>query len=221
MRSTRSLRNSWPLAERMPDTEYGYKERGGDPYCYPGTTILRNKAGIRDAKKLSDYERRLTRLELLTLADSPIDGDFDLTHLRAIHRCLFSVIYEWAGEIRSGDFLAKASSLFCIGSYIEINAERIFKELHDKRLLVGLPKDDFVREMAYFMGEVNALHPFREGNGRTSREFFRELALNAGWELNFGDIDKGALLRADIEAFKGRYDMLIEILRDNCTEMER
>jgi cell filamentation protein len=68
------------------------------------------------------------------------------------------------------------------------------------------------------MGEVNALHPFREGNGRTSREFFRQLSLNSGYILDFSEIKKEALLMADIEAFNGQYENLIKILCEAVTE---
>jgi len=66
--------------------------------------------------------------------------------------------------------------------------------------------------MAYYMGEINALHPFREGNGRTFREFFRQLSLNANYILDFGKTEKEELLTADIEAFNGQYERLIKIL---------
>ncbi len=66
--------------------------------------------------------------------------------------------------------------------------------------------------MAYYMGEINALHPFREGNGRTAREFFRQLSLNAKYTLDFSKTEKEELLTADIEAFNGKYDKLINIL---------
>ena len=66
--------------------------------------------------------------------------------------------------------------------------------------------------MAYYMGEINALHPFREGNGRTLREYFRQLSLNANFILDFSKTEKDKLLMADIEAFNGLYTRLIKIL---------
>jgi cell filamentation protein len=71
---------------------------------------------------------------------------------------------------------------------------------------------NFIKRLAYYMGEVNALHPFREGNGRTSREYFRQLSLNGNYILDFSKINKDDLLTADIEAFNGSYDNLIKIL---------
>jgi cell filamentation protein len=78
--------------------------------------------------------------------------------------------------------------------------------------LCGLDKSEFIEKMAYYMGEINALHPFREGNGRTAREFFRQLSLNAKYPLDFSKTEKKKLLIADIEAFNGSYEKLIRIL---------
>jgi cell filamentation protein len=78
--------------------------------------------------------------------------------------------------------------------------------------LCRLKKAQFIERMAYYMGEINALHPFREGNGRTAREFFRQLSLNANYVLDFGKVNKDELLTADIEAFDGKYEKLIKIL---------
>jgi cell filamentation protein len=78
--------------------------------------------------------------------------------------------------------------------------------------LQGLKKLKFIEKLAYYMGEVNALHPFREGNGRACREFFRQLSLNANYILDFSKTRKEELLEADVEAFNGRYEKLIKIL---------
>jgi cell filamentation protein len=92
------------------------------------------------------------------------------------------------------------------------SANKIFTNILKENNLYELKKSDFIKRMAYYMGEVNALHPFREGNGRASREFFRQLSLNADYVLDFSEIEKEALLMADIEAFNGQYGDLIKIL---------
>ena len=75
-----------------------------------------------------------------------------------------------------------------------------------------MEKPVFISRMAYYIGEINALHPFREGNGRTSREFFRQLALHSNYLLDFSITKKEDLLAADINAFNGVYDDLIALL---------
>jgi cell filamentation protein len=129
-----------------------------------------------------------------------------------MHKIIFEDIYEWAGQIRRGDFLSKGNSIFCRGQYIVENAKVIFENILKENNLLGLNKSKFIERMAYYMGEINALHPFREGNGRTVREFFRQLSLNAKYTLDFSKTEKDDLLTADIDAFNGKYDRLIYIL---------
>ena len=192
--------------------EYDYNYHGLENYCYRGTDILINKLNIRDEEQLSMAERDITRLKLLKLFKSPVPIKFDFALLCNIHKTIFEDIYNWAGQIRKGDFLSKGSSIFCRGSLIQLNADTIFGGLASENYLCDLDKKAFISRMAYYMGEVNALHPFREGNGRTSREFFRQLALHANYLLDFSNTSKGDLLAADINAFNGVYDNLIAIL---------
>jgi cell filamentation protein len=191
---------------------YGYTYDGSESYCYPGTDILKNKLGIRDDKALTIAEREITSLKLLKLYTKPLVQKFTFETLCKIHKIIFVDIYEWAGQIRQGDFLSKGNSIFCRGQYIIENAKIIFKNIQKENNLSGLDKSDFIERMAYYMGEINALHPFREGNGRTAREFFRQLSLNAKYTLDFNKIKKEELLLADIEAFNGKYYKLINIL---------
>jgi cell filamentation protein len=193
-------------------SEYAYNYHGTENYCYPGTDILRNKQGITDEIILTNAEREITSLRLLMIRDMQTMGQFDLAHLCNIHRFIFSDIYDWAGELRRGEFLSKGNSLFCRGPYLEENAKNTFSKLLQENYLRNLEKEQCIEQLAFYMGEVNALHPFREGNGRTAREFFRQLSLNAGSILDFGSVDKEALLAADIKAFNGQYDSLAAIL---------
>jgi cell filamentation protein len=192
--------------------EYKYAFSGEDKYCYPGTSVLRNRQDIRAQDALMVAEREITSLKLLMLRKKPLSEQFDFAHLRAIHCFLFGDIYEWAGEIRQGDFLSKGSTLFCLGRYIESNAKKIFADIVKENKLRGLEKHKFVEKLVYYMGEVNALHPFREGNGRTTREYFRQLSEYAGYDLDLGGVNKDELLTADIAAFDGDYAPLASIL---------
>jgi cell filamentation protein len=192
--------------------KYNYTYEGSENYCYPGTDILKNKLGIRDDVALTVAEREITSLKLLKLYKIPTVEEFNFETLCKIHEIIFEDIYEWAGQIRRGDFLLKGNSIFCRGPYIVENAKIIFGNISNENDLCGLNKSEFVERMAYYMGEINALHPFREGNGRTAREFFRQLSLNANYTLDFRKTEKEKLLTADIEAFNGKYERLIQIL---------
>jgi cell filamentation protein len=193
-------------------SEYDYSYHGFENYCYPGTDILINKLNIRDDDHLSIAERDITRLKLLKLFNSPVPKEFDFTLLCNIHKVIFEDIYNWAGQIRKGEFFSKGSSIFCRGSLIQINADAIFCGITNENYLCNLDKKTFISRIAYYMGEVNALHPFREGNGRTAREFFRQLSLHANYLLDFNNTSKDDLFVADINAFNGIYDNLITIL---------
>jgi len=192
--------------------KYDYAYEGPEGYCYPGTNILKNKLGIRDDTALTIAEREITSLKLLMLYNMPVIEIFNFNNLCKIHKTIFEDIYEWAGLARHGDFLSKGNSIFCRGQYIMENANKIMKNLQKENSLYGLAKSKFIEKTAYYMGEINALHPFREGNGRTCREFFRQLSLNANYTLDFSKTDKEELLTADIEAFNGKYEKLIKIL---------
>jgi cell filamentation protein len=192
--------------------EYDYIYEGSEGYCYPETDVLKNKLGIRNNDALTIAEREITSLKLLMLYNMPQMIKFDFESLCKIHKTIFDDIYEWAGKIRRGDFLSKGNSIFCRGLYIMENANKIFGNLLKENNLCKLRKSQFIERIAYYMGEINALHPFREGNGRTSREFFRQLSLNANYVLDFSKIEKEELLTADIEAFNGQYNRLIKIL---------
>ena len=194
-----------------------YDYHGTENYCYPGTNILINKLNIKNDEQLSIAERKITRLKLTELFTLPIANTFDFSLLCNIHQSIFIDIYDWAGKIRTGEFLSKGVSLFCRGSLIKYNADIIFKNLAGENYLCNLDKKSLISRMAYYMGEINALHPFREGNGRTLREYFRQLTYNAGYTLDFSRTDKDKLLIADINALNGNYNDLIKILDEAIT----
>jgi cell filamentation protein len=192
--------------------KHNYSYEGSESYCYPGTDVLKNKLGIKDGNALTIAEREITSLKILKLYNAQIFGEFNFVTLCKIHKIIFEDIYEWAGQTRRGDFLSKGNAIFCRGPYVVKNAKIIFGNILKENNLAGMGKSKFVERTAYYMGEINALHPFREGNGRTSREFFRQLSLNANYTLDFSKTEKEKLLTADIEAFNGKYEKLIQIL---------
>ena len=172
-------------------------------YCYPDSEILKNKMGIRNMGKLQQMERKLTMLRILELIDKPVQGKFDLQHLKLIHRYIFQDVYDWAGEIRKVD-IAKGN-MFCNARFIESQASEIFKNLKEENYLQGLSEKESAIRMAYYFSEINALHPFREGNGRSQREFIRTLALNMGYVINFAKVSKEEMIRASQDSFLCNY----------------
>jgi cell filamentation protein len=185
-----------------------------DPYTDPVTGILRNKLGLSTAADLEAAEREITHAALILLSESPVHPSYDLAHLCTIHRRIFGDIYDWAGQIRTVA-IAKGN-MFCLPQYIETSAAEIFRTLRGENFLRGLERHAFIERLTYYLGEVNAAHPFREGNGRTQRAFFEQLARDAGFTLNWQHLDgarnidaSAAIMRGDAEPMRKMLDMLI------------
>lgn len=105
-------------------------------------------------------------------------------HLKAIHRQIFQDVYEWAGKFRTVN-MSKASHLFGLAAFLEPAIQEILTKLATEKYLVNLDAEIFSDRAAYFIGELNAAHPFREGNGRTQREFIRQLGMTAGHYIDW------------------------------------
>lgn len=186
-----------------------------DPYCYPNSRVLKNKLGITERDELYNEERNLSNLRAQELLYNPINGRFDFSHLQKIHAYLFQDIYYWAGQVRTVD-IAKGD-LFCRCFAIESEAKRIFDELRTEQYLQGLSVGKFAERLAYYLAEINALHPFREGNGRTQREFIRQLAFQSNYFLSYVGITSEEMTEASKASFRRDYSpfekMILEHLR--------
>ncbi|WP_281291975.1 Fic/DOC family protein [Streptomyces tailanensis] len=110
-------------------------------------------------------------------------------------------MYHWAGELRTVD-IAKHTP-FCPLQHMTAYAAEVFGRLRAADHLRGLARDDFVRAAAGLYGDTNALHPFREGNGRTQRAFLTELGRQAGWPINWAGLDADENEHASIKSFLG------------------
>jgi cell filamentation protein, protein adenylyltransferase len=151
-----------------------------DPYCYPGTNVLRNIENIKDAEELAAFERTATANRMETLPDHfPITPE----GYRAIHRYIFQDVYDWAGEYRTVD-IARIDNLFCLAPYIMQELAKRFDTIRSENNLRGLSSEDFATRAAEHAAELNAIHPFREGNGRTLRAFLFVLARQAGHNIH-------------------------------------
>ena len=174
-----------------------------DTYCYPGTEILRNKADIRDKQQLAQFEYRKTAEHSMELRESPVAGQFDLLHLQAIHYFLFQDLYAWAGKIRTVD-IAKGATPFAHHAVIQSYADKyLFPAIARDNLLAGLDKPTFVKRLAYHYAEINALHPFSEGNGRSTRQFVEQLARHAGFDLDYTKVSQKTWIDAATASFLG------------------
>ncbi len=168
-------------------------------YCYPSTDVLINKLDIKDKELLEEADSLYSAQRLLELQAEPVSGNFDLKHLKEIHYYIFQDLYEFAGEIREED-ITKGNTHFAKSQYIVPNAVKLFKELENENFLAETSIKQFVKRASYYMAELNILHPFRDGNGRSIREFIRCLALHCGYKLNWKSINKDELFNASIRS---------------------
>ena len=193
-------------------TGQGY-EAFDDPYAYKGTSVLRNRLGIKDAAVLEAFELEMTALR----AEEPLpDGRFGPAHYRKIHHHLFQDVYPWAGRYRTVR-TGKSGNWFCFPEYIASAMNALFGKLKTGTLLTAQSSDNFVTEAAGFLAELNAIHPFREGNGRTQLSFLHLLALKAGHPLALDRIEPATFLTAMITSFSGDVVLLERELKKLLT----
>lgn len=185
----------------------GY-EAFDDPYCYKGTFVLKNKLGTRDAETLEAFELEMSSLR----ADEPLpDGRFGPAHYRAIHRHLFQDVYTWAGKYRTVR-TGKAGNWFCYPDYIGREMDRLFARLTADDLLKGRTSVAFIDGAAHFLADLNAIHPFRDGNGRAQLAFMHLLGIEAGHHLDFARLQPEPFMQAMIQSFAGNVGPLVEQL---------
>lgn len=182
-----------------------YEDRNSS-YCYENTNTLINKLDIRDSKVLQKYEAKITAAKLLALMQKGIIGNFDVKHINAIHKYLFEDIYPFAGKLRTEN-IAKGVFRFAEWEYIEPELERLLNELKQENYLENLSKENLAERLAYYLSELNVLHPYREGNGRTTREFIRELALKNGYVLDLRKVSPKDFLNACIKSIVDTSDL--------------
>jgi cell filamentation protein len=155
-----------------------------------------------DEAVLSKLERNLTANRIIELRAEPIHGKFDFEHLKQLHGRIFQDMYDWAGQERTLS-MRKGSTLFCLAENLDSYQTKVFGDLAKDGFFKGMDPEQFTKKSAQFLGDLNALHPFREGNGRTQREFMRELALNAGYRLELDKVPQKLMTEASIQSYYG------------------
>ncbi|WP_348625866.1 MULTISPECIES: Fic family protein [unclassified Mesorhizobium] len=137
--------------------------------------------------------------------------------LQGVDHHLFQDVYEWAGEVRAIP-IGKGGNWFCYPEYINQEMHRIFGELADGDYLCELDLDAFAVRAAHVLAEINAVHPFREGNGRTQLTFLAMLMENAGFPFNADMLGRENVLNAMIESFAGEETPLAELIKDIASQ---
>ncbi|OLV17133.1 Cell filamentation protein [Deinococcus marmoris] len=208
---------------------------GLDPYT-GDNGVMKNRLGIQDAGELSQAERKLASIRAVEIKDGSAPaatrGHFDADHLRAIHQHTFQDVYEWAGTTRGDDLtlegqreqqpvqLIKAQTSFEEGPKVNAKLDSLFARLAEQDGLRSLSREDFSRQAADVLSDLNQVHPFREGNGRTQREFMIQLAEQAGHPLQFEAVTQQRMTVVSFDAAQGDKDSMRRLF-DEITDPDR
>lgn len=181
-----------------------------DPYCYPGTAVLVNLADLTDQAELDQFELAM----YLSRAEEALpEGDLGYDHYRAIHHHLFQDVYSWAGQPRTVR-IGKGGNWFCYPEYIEGMMAVTLSPQAIRALLRTRGPDDFAVQSAHLIAEINACHPFREGNGRTQLAYLNLLSATAGYAFNIAVLEPKRVISAMIESFGGNSGPLATLIAD-------
>ena len=170
-----------------------------DIYCYPNSTTLKNLFNITDADHLDKIEQTVVATRLTELNDIFLPYPISFLYLKEIHKYLFQSIYIWAGKIRTVR-LSKPNLAFAYPEYILQETNKLFKKLKTKNYYKQTTKSDFCCYLADFKTEINIIHPFRDGNGRSIRKLLEDIAFKAGFRVHFEKISYAQYLQAMIES---------------------
>ncbi len=177
---------------------------GKDPYIDIDTGVLRNLLGKTTAKALDEAEANIAWSEISLMLQGTHPKLMDLTYefFLAIHKQLFGAIYDWAGQLRTVE-VSKGATSFARADYLQANLEMLFQQLAADDHWSVTDKQEFTEKLAYYYGELNVLHPFREGNGRTIRTFLSLLADCHGYYIAWGDMTAAENIQASIASYNG------------------
>ena len=187
-------------------------------YTDPETGVLRNLAGITDPRDLLFFEsaaviKRAQELEIYTIKIQ------NAATLLDIHRYLFQDVYHWAGQKRAVE-ISKQGKPFFLTEYFDNGFSYTDTLIVDYRKINPADKSSLAGYLAVLLDNINYLHPFREGNGRTQREFIRVLALEKGYSLNMNPPDNldvfERYMSGAIEGDVGKLTLLILELMVHC-----
>lgn len=168
-----------------------------DPYCYPNSTVLKNLRNLRTQTALDRFEAVMTAWR--SKQPMPL-GRLSVSHYKAVHRHLFQDVHPWVGRFRAVR-ISKGNSMFCYPDHIAGEMARLFGALQKEAYFRGLTPEAFAKKAAHFLAELNAIHPFREGNGRTQLAFLTLIAAKAGHPIDTARMNPEDIMQAMIASF--------------------
>ncbi|SHM50325.1 Fic/DOC family protein [Ruminococcus flavefaciens] len=190
-----------------------YSIEGCNDSCYPDTTVLVNKLDIREQELLNEAESIIVT-SCSVKAEKELDfKDVDFEYYKGLHKLIFGDLYEWAGTVRTIN-ISKKGTVFCDHNELERLGRLRFERLRARDFFRDMEYDEFVSEVSELYHELNMLHPFREGNGRTLRLFVTLLVRNAEYDIDFALCDPDMLAIANIKAAQGDISLLKAVFAD-------
>jgi cell filamentation protein len=188
------------------------KEKYDRKYCYPNSFVLINAANINDKNDLELFERNMSAKRIAETRISPIKGNFDFKHLQAIHKHIFQDVYpKWAGKPRSVD-ISKDQTRFCYAENISNYANEVFIKIANDKTMITDNSQTVFSKLAMHIGDINALHAFREGNGRTQRLFIEYQAKIAGISIDYSKTSPEEMLYASKQSLLNNNKPFEEIM---------
>lgn len=189
-------------------------------YTDPISGLLRNKQDITDPEVLIFVESGAVTKRLQELYENPIKID-GIDSLFEIHKHLFQDIFNWAGKKRNVE-ISKDGKQFFPTTHFDNAFTYIDQLIAEFKKIPRGNKINLVEKLAEILDNVNYLHPFREGNGRTQREFLRLLASEKSLILNLNPPDNKSVyeryMKGTIESDITTLTELIFELVDNENE---
>lgn len=199
-----------PWETGSPETRWnGY-------FIESGSEVLRNLLGVEDSQVLADAENDLVEFRTAELREQPdrVRRTFDLLHLQALHRQLFQDVYEWAGDLRTVGLAKGGGESFAPPDDLWRPVDHVVQRIRESDYLRGLAEDRIAYEVAYLYDYLNFAHPFREGNGRTQREFFGQLLAESKRSFDWQLIEMSQLHNAcHVARNDGDLEPLAEVVR--------
>ena len=196
-----------------------------DPYMYEGTEVLKNKLGIKDAQQLKEVEGNISFTKLLTVDRDVDSSKFDINYIKNIHKYIFGDIYEWAGEFRKitsykeERVLNGLSVKYALPKDIEPKAKECLKKINEtnwKSMSLNEKTLEFTKQIA----NLWQIHPFRDGNTRTTLTFAFNFAeahnfpMHKGLMLKNCDYLRDAFVMSSIGEYS-EYNYLQKIIEDS------
>ncbi|MBU7464359.1 Fic/DOC family protein [Lactiplantibacillus pentosus] len=177
-----------------------------EDYLQPNGT-LRNLLNITDAEILHqlEYDYTIDRQKALAVADYKLPDGYQLTgrkieEMKLINAYLLDKIYDWAGHYREVDFNKTMDGVVTFFHPVALfgNAELDIQRQLDDYAQLPDDREKIAQALGSLVTEINMFHPFREGNGRTTRLFTAVLARQHGFEINYTQEQQAAYMRASV-----------------------